>query len=327
MIRIILFSLLLSIGLNGQGGPASSIRSGATPPTKCSPASGNVFYKTSVTPAQMCNCTATNVWVCAVQGGGLTGPQGPTGPQGIQGPAGATGATGPAGSGGTSAVYTTTGASATPTFTTSTSTIQRFKYTTAQNVTSSTLATGNATSGQDITFEICHGATVYSFVWPTNVINASPITTQANTCSTQTFGFDGTNAIASSAMICPLCYGSTKLGGFWLGADDAAAALTTTNLTNPSFFISDSTLHTLSEASCVSDAGDQTIVIKIGATTYITMHCVAPGSYSTATTDGTTGYIIAASMTTTAIAAHARLDLSGTANATTKAIKLFIYGQ
>ena len=68
------------------------------------------------------------------------------------------------------------------------------------------------------------------------------------------------------------------------------------------------------------------MTVKIGGTTLFTITCVAPGSYSASTTDGSTGYIIAASMGSTAVGAHTQLDLSGTANTTTKDVKLHAYG-
>jgi hypothetical protein len=53
---------------------------------------------------------------------------------------------------------------------------------------------------------------------------------------------------------------------------------------------------------------------------------VAFGSYSAATVDGTTGFLDQAHITVTAVGAHAQLDLSGTANGTTKDVKLHMYG-
>lgn len=107
LLQTSLLLILLSSRVSAQGGPTGHVTSGPTPPLKCSPKSGDVFYKTSVSPAQFCTCTITNVWVCAVNGGGLTGPAGPTGPagsngtngtNGSNGAVGPTGPTGPAGS-------------------------------------------------------------------------------------------------------------------------------------------------------------------------------------------------------------------------------------
>lgn len=119
---------------------------------------------------------------------------------------------------------------------------------------------------------------------------------------------------------------AVKVAGYEVGAENAAAALATADLTNHGFAINSASAKTLTEASCISDAGDQTVVVKVGATTKLTIHCVAPASYSRATVDGSTGYLDAAHITDTAIAAGAMLDLSGTANGTTKDVKLHIYG-
>lgn len=116
------------------------------------------------------------------------------------------------------------------------------------------------------------------------------------------------------------------VGAYEVGAQNASAAFVTADLTNNYFVINNGAAKTLVEASCISDSGTQAVTVKIGGTTLFSISCVASGSYSTGTTNGTTGYIIAASMGSTAVAAHTQLDLSGTANGTTKDIKLFIYG-
>jgi hypothetical protein len=118
-----------------------------------------------------------------------------------------------------------------------------------------------------------------------------------------------------------------KVAGYEVGGENAAAALVTADLTNHAFAVNDASAKVLTEASCVSDAGDQTVVVKVSSTTKLTIHCVAPASYSRSTTDGTTGYLNAAHITDTAIAVGAMLDLSGTANTTTKDLKLHIYGK
>lgn len=118
---------------------------------------------------------------------------------------------------------------------------------------------------------------------------------------------------------------TVKLGGYEVGSEDASAALTTTNLTNHAFAVNDANAKTLTAAYCISNADDQAVTVKIGTTTLFTVHCVAPATFTSATTDGTTGYIVAASMGSTAVAAHAMLDLSGTANTTTKDVKLHVW--
>jgi hypothetical protein len=113
------------------------------------------------------------------------------------------------------------------------------------------------------------------------------------------------------------------LSGYEVGTENASAAFVTADLTNHAFSVTDSISRTLTSATCISDAGSQTVTAKIGSTTLFSITCVAPGSVSG--TGGSAGNIIAASMTNTAVAAHSQLDLSGTANATTKDIKLSIY--
>jgi hypothetical protein len=119
---------------------------------------------------------------------------------------------------------------------------------------------------------------------------------------------------------------TVAIGSYEVGSENASSAFATADLTAHGFKINDVNPKTLTEASCISDAGSQAVTVKIGATTLFSITCVAPGSYSASTTDGSTGYIIAASMGSTAIAAHAMLDLSGTANGTTKDVKLHVYG-
>lgn len=129
------------------------------------------------------------------------------------------------GGSGSGPVYTTTTFSATPTFTVSTSTIQVFTITLTGNVTSSTLTTTLAQNGQDITFNICQDGTgSRTFVWPTNVSNPSTIVGTASTCSIQTFRYDGTNAFASTGLICPLCSPSLVVPGVTSGTNTVAPA-------------------------------------------------------------------------------------------------------
>ena len=120
-------------------------------------------------------------------------------------------------------------------------------------------------------------------------------------------------------------YKTVKVIGYEVGAENGSA-LATADLTSHAFAINDANSKTVVEANCISDAGDQPVTVKIGSTTLFTIHCVAPGTYNTGTTDGTTGYIIGGSMGSTAVGAHSQLDLSGTANSTTKDVKLHVYG-
>jgi hypothetical protein len=119
---------------------------------------------------------------------------------------------------------------------------------------------------------------------------------------------------------------TVKVGGYEVGSENASAAFATGDLSAHGFAINDGNAKTLTEASCVSDAGSQSVTVKIGGTTLFTITCVPAASYSRSTTNGSTGYAVAASMGSTAVGAGAQLDLSGTANVTTKDIKLHIYG-
>ena len=106
------------------------------------------------------------------------------------------------GSGSTTA-YTTVTYSATPTFTVTPSTaVQDFQITLTGAVTSSTLATGSATNGQDIAFIICQDGTGgWTFSWPPNVYNASLIDPTASACTRQVFRWSGSQAIAVAPAI------------------------------------------------------------------------------------------------------------------------------
>lgn len=118
----------------------------------------------------------------------------------------------------------------------------------------------------------------------------------------------------------------TRIGGYEIGSENASTAIATPDLTSHSFLINDGAPKTLTEVSCVTDAGSQRVTVKTGTTTLFTITCVAFGSYTAAVTDGTAGYLNAAAMDSTAISAHAQLDLSGTANGATKNLKLHLYG-
>ena len=109
------------------------------------------------------------------------------------------------GSGGSSSPFTgssevTTSYSATPTFTIPASTaVVEFKITLTGNVTSSTLVTSGAISGQIIVYRICQDGTgSRTFVFPTNVLGAAAIAPTANVCTVQMFNWDGTNVNSSS---------------------------------------------------------------------------------------------------------------------------------
>ena len=139
-----------------------------------------------------------------------------------------------------------------------------------------------------------------------------------------TFSGDVTNSGMSLSLAAK--FKAEKIIAYEVGAESAAAAFTTADLTAHAIHVNDANAKTLVEASCISDAGSQQVTVKVGSTTLFSITCVAPGSYSRSTTDGSAGYIIAASMGSTAVSSGAQLDLSGTANGTTKDVKLHAYG-
>jgi hypothetical protein len=98
------------------------------------------------------------------------------------------------------AVYTVVTYSATPTFTVSTSSVQTFYLALTGNVTSSTLATTNATSGQPVIFIIKQDSTARTVVLPTNVLNACEISTTASSLTIISTVWDGANANATGCI-------------------------------------------------------------------------------------------------------------------------------
>ena len=83
--------------------------------------------------------------------------------------------------------------SKTPTF--DASTANTFEIRLRGNVSHSSLA--NATAGEQLTFIVCQDATgSRSFAWPTNVKGGAVVGSKRDTCSTQSFIFDGANAYA-----------------------------------------------------------------------------------------------------------------------------------
>ena len=79
---------------------------------------------------------------------------------------------------------------------------------------------------------------------------------------------------------------------------------------------------TFVSARCKSDAGNQTINVKIGASVMFSIPCVNSINYAAA--DGTAGFIGAAHMASTAFASNAELSMIDAASGSTKDIKLFI---
>lgn len=254
-------------------------------PTTNCVAGKGVFFVRNATPGRQIY-TNSGTGVCVWTANGGGGGGGSTGPTG---PSGATGPTGNTGNAGTPGASGTTG----PTGPTGVGT---------------TGATGPSGS---------NGAT-----GPTGVTGAGTTGPTGPTGSGST-GATGPTGVTGPTGIAPT--GSALLGLYEVGQQNAPTPLSTTNITSASFAVNSLNATNLTEASCVSDTGDQQVTVKIASTTLFTIHCVPFGSYNPSTTNGTTGYIIAASMSSTAVAAHAQLDLSGTANGTTNDLKIFLY--
>jgi len=79
---------------------------------------------------------------------------------------------------------------------------------------------------------------------------------------------------------------------------------------------------TFVSARCKSDAGNQTINVKIGASVMFSIPCVNSINYAVA--GGTAGFIDAAHMASTAFASNAELSMSDVASGSTNDIKLVI---
>jgi hypothetical protein len=87
------------------------------------------------------------------------------------------------------------------------SSYSNFYLTLTNNVTSSTITGGSI--GQVATIDICQNATgTYTFVWPTNLINAPPVQSNAGSCTSVVAVYNGTNwntvSSSSTATTTPL---------------------------------------------------------------------------------------------------------------------------
>lgn len=294
--------------------PETHTLTGATPITA-------VVFTYSSTAGVSCTVNANS-------GPGATGAAGPAGPTGATGSTGGTGTTGSAGAagaagatgptGGTGATGTTTNGGIDCADATGSTTV--YTCPTPSPVPGS-YATGALVAFKPQTTNTSTGPTLNVNALGAKNLKASTGGTLAVGAlvggTSYLFEYDGTNFRQVSA-------GGS--GGeipnfihYEVGAEEGGL-LITTNLTSHSITSNSSIARTLIEATCFANAGTQSITVKIASTVMFTMNCVAAPNFGT--TDGTTGYIIAASMTNTAVSAHAQLDLSGTANGTTADIKL-----
>lgn len=73
-----------------------------------------------------------------------------------------------------------------------------FAITLSANVTSSTLTGGVV--GQVVTIDVCENATgTWTFIWPTNLLNAPPVSASASSCTGVAAVFNGTNWLTVSS--------------------------------------------------------------------------------------------------------------------------------
>lgn len=187
-----------------------SHKTGSSAPAKCDV--GEVFFNSGATAGQnWYGCTAADTWTLMSGSGGGGGSGNP-------------------------AAYTTVTFSSTPTFTAASNTATSFLITLTGDVTSSTLF--GASTGQILTFNICQDGTGgHAFVAPTNVLNIGSVDTTHDSCSHQTFVFDGTNAQAQGAMfVTGVAGGAITLPGVTSGSltiQPAAIAGTGSTVTLP----------------------------------------------------------------------------------------------
>lgn len=142
--------------------------------------------------------------------------------------------------------YTTVSFSATPTFTVGAATNpQNFQITLTGNVTSSTLTTTSATTGQDVAFKICQDGTgSRTFAPPANLINFGSIPTTASTCGKQIFRYDGANAVAFSPMVSDGATPGINTPTGFLTLPTGSGTLATTGTAGAMVLISDQTVST-----------------------------------------------------------------------------------
>lgn len=104
------------------------------------------------------------------------------------------------GGGGSNGKYTVVTYSATPTFASTSGTVENFLITLTGNVTSSTLTV--SPGKPDLSIDICQdGAGSHTFVWPTNVLNAPVIDDRAHYCTLVSGVWNGTNLNISGATL------------------------------------------------------------------------------------------------------------------------------
>jgi hypothetical protein len=144
--------------------------------------------------------------------------------------------------------------------------------------------------------------------------------TTNGSCTISTGGVGPTGPLGSQGVTGPTV--TFRLGGYEIFS---SVPLLTSDLTVYSFFINDSIPKLVTEATCTTDTGTQPITVSVNASTIFTMNCYPHASFSCAATDGSTGCAQSQVMVNT-VAAHDQWDLTGTANGTTKYIRLQFWG-
>lgn len=196
-------------------------------------------------------------------------------------------------SGGAGSVYTAVSYSATPTYSVSTSAIQVFSLTLTGNITSATLATSLATTGQYIVWRYCQDGTGgRTVVWPANVLNYGSIDTTAGACSKQAFVWDGTNAVAASGMVSDVATPGLITSAGTLGLPPAPDTIvgreSTDTLENKDVDTANGNALKVAGVAMSSNQGDATKVMRAGTVTG-TGSSLCTDASGNATTSGCSG--------------------------------------
>ncbi len=131
----------------------------------------------------------------------------------------------------------------------------------------------------------------------------------------------------SNAVTLATKYKTVRVLGYELPGTGTAGVLQAADFTAAfAAAINNADAKTLTEASCISDTGSQTITVSVGGVTRFTITCVSAAAYAArTTTDGSEGFR-STGFANAAIAANAVLNVTGTANGTTTDLKVFAYG-
>ena len=151
-------------------------------------------------------------------------------------------------SGGQAGAFASVAASSTPAFTASSNTVNAWTMTLNANVTSSTLA--SVAPGGWLSFKLCLGSTVYSFAWPAGFSQAIPLYPAANTCTQESFFWDGSNAQLLGAAVVT----GSSISALWYGPTGAAPSSPPSNYLAVWFDSTDNALKVKNSSGMVSAA-------------------------------------------------------------------------